>query len=807
MTSNSDKLRSLILAALMVFSVFAGTVALTGSAAAVGGNTSGAPTAQKATHYVGNSGPVLEVTFDETVAINGTVGTNITITDESGNAVVDGATVTAGDLQDGQLLYDTGSVVSDVDTVTIENIDDQNGNAATVTRNVKFAPSSANVSANTDGNEYEVYRGSNLAIYNENNLEQVFEIEGDDISYDETKGSGNNSAVYVWDTDDRELGDYEITNGGNTVNVTIQDLGLTVEPDETSFDDDENVTATVDMSDINRDVSVRLLDSSDDTLAYVNESTNSSGMLTADFGEQDVDNYTLEVEDTATGVTATSDEFEVVDAGDESADFGSNVYSNQRGDLVNISVEMSNTDEATLQIGDVDSSGYGIIAQITDDDEDGVAYVEFNSFTAGNQSATTISAGDDDTNIDDVSYEANSFDDNRPTGSDILDDTDYDMYVVSGTENGVDSDNADARATLSLSEASIDNLQLWTSPEDSLSDLRDADAEDIPAYAQAGNLTQTGVVAEGDAVVVQVEASGLEGALENGDTTELYNSTSALGNLFDLTFEGEDIPNQGEASTNVANLSTDNYSVLYDGANDQHFVVIDSTALVDQFPEHSDGDEYTANFTVNESGTDLVDDDVSLTSNFDIEDPEINLDTNADEEIVLEAAAGQEVTGDTNLAPGTEVEVSLDSDTSGDPFLKSPEGTVQADGTFSAVADFSDNNAGSEFTAQASVGGTDSDEYDGRLVESTGTPVTDTPEPGTDTGTAAPGTDTATPMDTDTATPMDTDTDTATATETSTEAGTGAEETATGGSGPGFTAALALIALVAAALLAVRRDN
>jgi len=36
MTSNSDKLRSLILAALMVFSVFAGTVALSGSAAAAG---------------------------------------------------------------------------------------------------------------------------------------------------------------------------------------------------------------------------------------------------------------------------------------------------------------------------------------------------------------------------------------------------------------------------------------------------------------------------------------------------------------------------------------------------------------------------------------------------------------------------------------------------------------------------------------------------------------------------------------------------------------------------------------------------
>jgi surface glycoprotein (TIGR04207 family) len=46
MTNNSDKLRSLILAALMVFSVFAGSIALTGSAAAANvedGNSSISP--------------------------------------------------------------------------------------------------------------------------------------------------------------------------------------------------------------------------------------------------------------------------------------------------------------------------------------------------------------------------------------------------------------------------------------------------------------------------------------------------------------------------------------------------------------------------------------------------------------------------------------------------------------------------------------------------------------------------------------------------------------------------------------------
>ena len=54
MTSKSIKIRSLILTALMVFSVFAGTVALSGSAAAAeaGNNPGEEPSLVDATHYV-----------------------------------------------------------------------------------------------------------------------------------------------------------------------------------------------------------------------------------------------------------------------------------------------------------------------------------------------------------------------------------------------------------------------------------------------------------------------------------------------------------------------------------------------------------------------------------------------------------------------------------------------------------------------------------------------------------------------------------------------------------------------------------
>ncbi|WP_276271479.1 PQQ-binding-like beta-propeller repeat protein [Haloarcula litorea] len=89
----------------------------------------------------------------------------------------------------------------------------------------------------------------------------------------------------------------------------------------------------------------------------------------------------------------------------------------------------------------------------------------------------------------------------------------------------------------------------------------------------------------------------------------------------------------------------------------------------------------------------------------------------------------------------------------------------------------------------------------------TATPTqTDVPE--TETETAEP--DTATETDADTAT--GTDADTATETEAADDGGDddadgGSGEQATSGSGPGFTAVVALVALVAAALLAVRRDE
>ncbi|WP_277541790.1 DUF7827 domain-containing protein [Haloarcula laminariae] len=770
MTSNSDKFRSLILAALMVFSVFAGTVALSGSAAAAAGNAS-------ASTFYGGQELVLSSSID---GVDANEDYQVRTVDTSGdNDKVGSLRRTISTNGSGLATFELDGRLSEGD-FTIVPADNQ-GNP---------------VDLDNDGNRSEV-------------ADDQFEVVTQDLSADFDDDSVGN------DGDQAEV-DFEVDSNVRTtyaVNVSAQD--------DLDVGELKDIFVNNGPYDLAPNQKNEYTDSDADTITIVRDATaanpTADGEETVSFQDIDAGSYTFVTNVTDTSASDT-DSIEVTDTGDETTSFGDNVYSDQVGDVVNMTIELENTDTATVQVGDQSEDGYAVAAEIEDEDEDGVAYVEFNSFQAGSGSGA-LSAGDDDTDVSQVGKTGFT----GTPGVDALESGDYSMFVTADTPSSTyDSSDADARGTLSLSEGTVDNLQMWTVPEDTLSDLQNAEAEDVSAYAQAGNLTQSSTIAQGDGVVVQVEASGLEGAFTGTDSASDYESI--VGNeSVDATDESAGLPatlvfetstgknSQGNNDVTFAELNNvSNVEILYDGDNDAHYVTFSSDEFVNAVNNegitHSDGDDYVANFTAYDDNTELYEDTTTVDQEYTVEDPEIELDTNADDEIVLQAGPGQEVTGDTNLAPGTTVETTLDSDTSGDPFVKRPEATVESDGTFTAVADFSDNSAGSEFTAEAiapDFSGTidsTSDEYDGRLTEFTGSPVTDTPDNGTD----SPDTDTPDTDTPDTDTP---DMDTDTATEETTDDGGETTETATGGSGPGFTAAFALIALVAAALLAVRRNN
>jgi hypothetical protein len=96
----------------------------------------------------------------------------------------------------------------------------------------------------------------------------------------------------------------------------------------------------------------------------------------------------------------------------------------------------------------------------------------------------------------------------------------------------------------------------------------------------------------------------------------------------------------------------------------------------------TDGEDYTANFTVYENG--LADDNQTVQTNFSTVEADAELDTvnvDGDDWVVVAPEEGQNLTGETNVAPGTEVTVFMQSTESSSPFLINPTVDVAPDGT------------------------------------------------------------------------------------------------------------------------------
>ena len=84
--------------------------------------------------------------------------------------------------------------------------------------------------------------------------------------------------------------------------------------------------------------------------------------------------------------------------------------------------------------------------------------------------------------------------------------------------------------------------------------------------------------------------------------------------------------------------------------------------------------------------------------------------------LTLNNAPDQVIRGASDLEPGTDIEILLDSETASDPFVKRPEATVQSDATFSTTADLSNNDEGAEFTVEATNDGETLATAEGRIV-------------------------------------------------------------------------------------------
>ncbi|MFP8952677.1 BGTF surface domain-containing protein [Natrialbaceae archaeon A-arb3/5] len=437
-----------------------------------------------------------------------------------------------------------------------------------------------------------------------------------------------------------------------------------------------------------------------------------------------------------------------------------------------------------------------------------------------------------------------------------LQSTDYDLTVDNNGEFSAEDsessvDDEIGFATLDLVNPSVDSISTWVGPEES------ADDEDDLSELQ-DSLTERENVAIDDQLVIQAEASGIFGYLAAADDGNDLNEVEdglegeVLQELLDDDGEGvsltvEDTVAHGNQDPNELDLTedTDDVYVLVDNDAGELYVVVDtSDEPFDRSIE--DGDEFNVELTYETDSDDRfrfdedtdnrywlggadgdrddaafpyfdADSTQSVSTSFTFEDPEATFDNLDDEENVqIENGENTTVTGETNVAPGTGVDIRIQNAGDTASFMENPDAEINSDGSFETDAvDFSDRSEGDEATIDFRVSGS--------TIDSADAVFTDAPEDPSDDDAADDDAADDDAADDDAADDDAADDDAADddaadddaadddAADDDGEADDGADDDGEADddddSVPGFGVAVALVALLAAAMLALRRQD
>ena len=900
MTDSNNKIRALVLTALMVFSVFAGTVAFTGTAAAVQdvNNVSISPTTvdedTTVTHRVQFTATNVNNTSTHTINISLPDGVTF---EQNGNSGLVNATFTVNgssaspvsgvsNANGGQNMVidldtsgnDQGDVTVDANvSVVFPNVDSEvtapvgitftdagdGGTASAQTSDITIQNTDA--SDGLDDTNFDnggiVFVGQTAsydAIDADDDFDaggyQLFERVDSDTGSPVRSLSTDNGSVNAT-TSGLEAGTtYFISNNGQDPNdsdatFTVREQDFSAEFADDSVDNTGDTGVELEVASTNRqstyNVTVESEDLDDDDLvgifsnfdAYDADTSEEDGVeIEVTDGDQTSDanfseisgaeyNFTFSVTDTDAEADAS---VTVNDVGEGELDLANSTTTVTQGGVAVITVEMSDAaTSGTIVIGDESEDGYQASVDVTDDNDDGQVTVAFNTYRAGNSGLGDPVAltGDSDEGEDSLTYN----NDQTNLSSSLLDSGDY-IVSVSTSSNATDTlDSPDNVGTLVLTEPEAPDQLLWRTSQNTLDDVESAASDDDEDAASAivtavenDQVTQTDTLAvdpdesNSDVLVHQLTAPSIAGALGNsaeaGDVTTEFATAVQENNTFNdsnlnVVFEEQDPgANQDPATLDLADALNRNtgianaLTVISDGEGTYYvFVNYDSIpdAAVQDGP-FEDGDDVDADISVQDDRLLDIDDDVddeedeyqTTSANFSVEESEGDFDLNEDDLVQTTATEDAQVTGTTNVAPGTEFTVRVQSDGNTEPrFFETQTVTVQADGSFNASFDLSDQAEDDEFTASVRQAAFSLSE-DGVIAASQ-----ETETPGT------------TDVTDTTETPGTTDVTETTETTEMTEMTEMTEETDTETSTPGFGAVLAVIALLGAALLAARRQE
>ncbi len=664
---------------------------------------------------------VIEVPFSEDVSKAGgkagglTLADNITVTVD-GSDVTDRYTLDADGSADGQVVLSSDTALNSRATATV-TIDAVNDSADTETirpGEVDVAVTAATLAEGDDASTFENATVAFVATDGSADHDQAFEVENETGALRLASSTGPGSQAFVFDTGSRNWsGEHTVEtflDGGSVdqrTDLSVRSLGLNATVTDRNVTTADAIEGTVSANAAGRDVEIRLRDTDEDAVVdRVNRTLGGNGNEQYSFDDDSLTdagrgNYTVNVTDVETGRTASGGRIHVVDASERTVGLRSSVVEEHAGDVAVFRVDLAYTDTATLTVGGP-AVGIRANATVADRDGDGTVWVRFNTAAVVNASTLPADGGDvfavgseaESDGADEV-IAADVDDENAP--SEPLDPGEYELSVRAGTDTSTPSEGV---GTLVLATAEPKRLLTRTAPAGATYD----DAADVSAAIEAGHLTRTAAVADGDRVVHQLVLPGLAGefARQSGNATETFfalaaSAESGTDALYDLNVTRSDVPN-ADAEPLGVNAST--ARVVADPGNDTYFLVY-STA--DPALPVAAGDELTASFAARENGTyaDLADDERHLSAEYALLEGTI---TPASEPVTVVAAANQSISGSTTVAPGSEVRLRVRSTNGTEPaFLKTTHATVNPNGTWSAPVDFEDQRVGDAFTVTSDV--------------------------------------------------------------------------------------------------------
>ena len=501
---------------------------------------------------------------------------------------------------------------------------------------------------------------------------------------------------------------------------------------------------------------------------------NSRGSILFNFDDTGNFSFDFEVQDTTGNASA---EIEVEEEPDSDAEFASDsgAFTVKRGDIQSdegdsdstISIETTDIETVTVTIGDETRNNYetALVIEPSDDDE---IEIRMNTFLAGNVNGSNVTEAYEVTEGELVTANRRT---DRLTG--VLDEGQYDLTIETRQTERVRQVDA---GVLNIRRSSYESLDQLRHPDTSLSN-----ADEVSELSENEDLSETEVVtlsdrdddrgsAERDLLIHRVNISGVFGAfdairtestgagsLESADGEEILRAAQTGGTT--LGTNGEDDPilnltleqvnlrqNREPKQNNFTNPTGEGFEFVIDEDNETVYLVTDvqqislnrSTADDTNTDEQVEtGDLYRFEFGIGsglnetfEGGIDEYAPEESTSVNLDIEDRTAEFDTGDGSEVRVEPAAGQEIAGTTNVAPGTNLTIAVDSSTrtrrnnSNDtselaPVFQRADVEVQDDGSFGdSTFDFSDNEIGRTFVVTATRAGIeDSAETDGRVIE------------------------------------------------------------------------------------------